>query len=204
MRLSDRQLGGEVRAGFNTAPCSPELLNQQGYRTVASHPNAPGFWNRINAYQRIGFETFWSKSDFDLDEMIVWMLSDRSLYRQGGGEDRFGAGKAPRARLHRDTLWPLTYDMVPERPAVVPVDPNRTELGQYATAMHYKSIEQMDEIERLRRDDPTSLIIASAITCPISAIIGARYKNNGFFAGGWERFPGGHVCALARDTASRH
>ena len=82
-----------------------------------------------------------------------------------------------------------TYDMVPERPAVVPIDPELTELGQFATAMHYKSIELMDEIERLRRDDPGSLIVAFGDHLPNLGYNWGEYKNNGFFAGGWGDFP---------------
>jgi len=174
--------------GFNTAPCLPELLASQGYRTVASHPNAPGFWNRINAYRRVGFETFWSKSDFKLDDMIVWMLSDRSLYRQI--DEKLKAEADPRPVL--DFIVTLyghwTYDMVPERPAVIPVDPEQTEFGQYATAMRYKSAELMDEIERLRRDDPGSLIIAFGDHLPNLGYNWGEYKNNGFFVGGWGDF----------------
>ena len=175
--------------GFNTAPCLPALLGAQGYRTVASHPNAPGFWNRLNAYKRLGFETFWSKSDFDLDEMIVWMLSDRSLYRQIAAKLAAEQDKRPVLDFIVTLYGHWTYDMVPERPAVVPIDPARTELGQFATAMHYKSIELMDEIERLRREDPGSLIIAFGDHLPNLGYNWGEYKNNGFFAGGWGDFP---------------
>lgn len=180
--------------GFNTAPCLPTLLGEQGYRTVASHPNTSSVWNRISAYQRVGFQTFWSKDDFKLDEMIVWMLSDRSLYRQIAA--KLQAEKLKEGHDKRPVLdfivtlyghW--TYDMVPERPAVVPIDPESTELGQFATAMHYKSIELMDEIERLRRDDPNSLIIAFGDHLPNLGANWGGYKNNGFFAGGWGDFP---------------
>ncbi|WP_374655310.1 LTA synthase family protein [Dongia sp.] len=175
--------------GFNTAPCLPVLLGDQGYRTVASHPNAPGFWNRINAYRRLGFDTFWSKGDFALDEMIVWMLSDRSLYRQIAAKLKAESDRRPVLDFIVTLYGHWTYDMVPERPAVVPINPDLTELGQFATAMHYKSIELMDEIERLRRDDPTSLIIAFGDHLPNLGYNWGEYKNNGFFAGGWGDFP---------------
>ncbi|MBV5325963.1 MAG: LTA synthase family protein, partial [Rhodospirillaceae bacterium] len=106
--------------GFNTVPCLPALLKDQGYR--------------------LGFETFWSKGDFDLDEMIVWMLSDRSLYRQIAAKLQAEAEQRPVLNFVVTLYGHWTYDMVPERPAVVPIDPERTELGQFATAMHYKSI----------------------------------------------------------------
>lgn len=187
--------------GFNSAPCLPALLNEAGYRTVASHPNAPGFWNRINAYRRLGFETFWSKADLTMDEMIVWMLSDRSLYRQIA--EKLKAEQASDKRPVLDFIVTLyghwTYDMVPERPAIVPVNPEQTELGQYATAMHYKSIELMDEIERLRREDPTSLIIAFGDHLPNLGYNWGEYKNNGFFKGGWGDFPA-DMYARSRTT----
>ncbi len=174
--------------GFNTAPCLPELLASQGYRTVASHPNAPGFWNRINAYRRLGFETFWSQSDFKLDDMIVWMLSDRSLYRQVDEKLKNDIDRRPVLDFIVTLYGHWNYDMVPARPAVIPVNPEQTELGQYATAMHYKSIELMDEIERLQREDPTALIIAFGDHLPNLGYNWGEYKNNGFFVGGWGDF----------------
>lgn len=185
--------------GFNTAPCLPALMGEHGYRTIASHPNAPGFWNRTNAYRRLGFQTFWSKSDFDLDEMIVWMLSDRSLYRQIARKLTAQNDQRPVLDFIVTLYGHWTYDMVPERPAVVPIDPDRTELGQFATAMHYKSIELLDEIERLRRDDPNSLIIAFGDHLPNLGYNWGEYKNNGFFAGGWGDF-GPEMYARSRTT----
>ena len=45
-------------------PCLPNHLADAGYRTLVSHPNSASFWNRINAYRRIGFETYWADKDF--------------------------------------------------------------------------------------------------------------------------------------------
>jgi hypothetical protein len=123
-----------------------------------------------------------------LDEMIVWMLADRSLYRQVA--EKIAAMQDDRPVL--DFIVTLyghwTYDMVPERPAVVPVDPDRPELGRYATMMHYKSIELMDEIGRLRASDPDALIIAFGDHLPNLGYNWGEYKNNGFFTGGWGDF----------------
>lgn len=178
----------KYEVGFNEAPCLPRLLAEQGYRTVASHPNDAGFWNRSSAYPRLGFETFWSKPDFEPDEMISWMLSDRSLYRQIGEKIAAEGDSAPVLNFVVTLYGHWTYDMVPERPAVVPIDPEQTELGQFATAMYYKSIELMDEIERLRRDDPDALIIAFGDHLPNLGYNWGGYKNHGFFKGGWGDF----------------
>jgi hypothetical protein len=175
--------------GFNSAPCLPALLRDEGYRTIASHPNDAGFWNRLNAYPRLGFERFWSKPDFVADEMISWMLSDRSLYRQIAEKLAADDASAPVLSFIVTLYGHWTYDMVPERPAVVPIDPDQAELGQFATAMHYKSIELMDEIERLRAADPDALIVAFGDHLPNLGYNWGGYKNNGFFKGGWGDFP---------------
>ncbi len=175
--------------GFNEAPCLPAQLRDAGYRTIASHPNDAGFWNRAGAYPRLGFDDFWSKPDFASDEMIAWMLSDRSLYRQIAEKIAADDSGKPVLNFVVTLYGHWTYEMVPERPAVVPIDPEQTELGQFATAMHYKSIELMDEIERLRRADPDALIVAFGDHLPNLGYNWGGYKNNGFFKGGWGDFP---------------
>jgi phosphoglycerol transferase MdoB-like AlkP superfamily enzyme len=66
----------------NDVPCLPRLLARQGYTTIASHPNVPVFWNRVNAYRRLGFQTYWSLQDFQKVDMARNFMSDASLYRQ--------------------------------------------------------------------------------------------------------------------------
>ena len=127
------------------------------------------------------------------------MLSDRSLYRQIAAKLAATEDKRPVLDFIVTLYGHWTYDMVSERPAVVPVDPGRTELGQFATAMHYKSIELMDEIERLRRDDPSALILAFGDHLPNLGYNWGEYKNNGFFAGGWGDF-GPEMYARSRAT----
>lgn len=175
--------------GFNEVPCLPAQLREAGYRTFASHPNDAGFWNRANAYPRLGFEAFWSKPDFDSDEMIAWMLSDRSLYRQIAEKIAAEVGDEPALNFIVTLYGHWTYDMVPERPAVVPIDSAQPELGQFATAMYYKSVELMDEIARLRAADPDALIVAFGDHLPNLGYNWGGYKNHGFFKGGWGDFP---------------
>lgn len=174
--------------GFNEVPCLPAQLRDAGYRTFASHPNDAGFWNRSNAYPRLGFDEFWAKPDFASDEMISWMLSDRSLYRQIDEKIKAEAGDRPALNFVVTLYGHWTYDMVPERPAVVPIDPAQAELGQFATAMYYKSIELMDEIQRLRAADPDALIVAFGDHLPNLGYNWGGYKNHGFFQGGWGDF----------------
>ena len=61
------------------APCLPAHLRSKGYSTFASHPNSPAFWNRVNVYRRIGFDTYWALPDFEQDDMNSKFLGDSSL-----------------------------------------------------------------------------------------------------------------------------
>jgi len=67
---------------LNDVPCLPHILADKDYRTIASHPNVPVFWNRVNAYKRMGFQTYWSLDDFVQDDMNQEFMSDSTLYRQ--------------------------------------------------------------------------------------------------------------------------
>ena len=86
----------------NQAPCLPQILEEAGYRSIASHPNVAGFWNRVNAYRRIGFRTYWSDRDFVLDDLNGEFLSDSSLYRQTMA--KIGS-RADRERRHPGRGW---------------------------------------------------------------------------------------------------
>ncbi len=47
-------------------PALPYLFAQNGYQTIAIHPNEPWFFNRNQAYPYLGFQQFHSLSDFEL------------------------------------------------------------------------------------------------------------------------------------------
>ncbi|QIL89351.1 sulfatase-like hydrolase/transferase [Microbulbifer sp. SH-1] len=61
----------------------PRVLAEQGYNTVAIHPNKGGFWNRNTAMGRLGFQTFLDINAFlsDRDESIRGHVSDLSLVK---------------------------------------------------------------------------------------------------------------------------
>ena len=67
---------------IRAVPTLPRILAAHGYATIAAHPNVPVFWNRVNAYQRLGFETYWSLHDFEKRDMVRNFMSDASLYAQ--------------------------------------------------------------------------------------------------------------------------
>ncbi len=59
-----------------------KLLKNAGYRTISMHANTGSFWNRINFHNSLGYDKFYSKVDYEIDEEIGLGLSDKSFFRQ--------------------------------------------------------------------------------------------------------------------------
>ena len=69
--LMDRDYGGLIR-----------ILKKHGYRTVAFHAHMKDFWNRSNAYERLGFDHYFHDEDFSPGPPIGLGLSDESFFAQ--------------------------------------------------------------------------------------------------------------------------
>ncbi len=61
---------------------TPWLLRDKGYYTFSMHANNGSFWNRDTMHESLGYQRFFSKRDYDIDEVIGLGLSDKSFYRQ--------------------------------------------------------------------------------------------------------------------------
>jgi phosphoglycerol transferase MdoB-like AlkP superfamily enzyme len=46
------------------------------------HGNTGSFWNRINFHNSLGYDKFYSKSDYNIDDVIGLGLSDKSFFSQ--------------------------------------------------------------------------------------------------------------------------
>lgn len=174
----------------NDVPCLPRLLADAGYRTLASHPNAAVFWNRVNAYRRIGFETYWSSRDFDLDDMNGDFLGDASLYRQV--MDRVGPMLDARA-ADPDAAAPvfnyiltffghLDYPLNDSRPPVITAENGDERLSLYANTVYYKSLELMEVLADLQARDPDALIVVFGDHLPFLGPNFGGYVDNGLLA----------------------
>lgn len=58
------------------------LLREEGYYTFSMHANTGDFWNRNMMYKALGYDYFYEKSSYNLDELIGFGLSDRSFITQ--------------------------------------------------------------------------------------------------------------------------
>ncbi len=171
---------------LNSVPCLPHILADKGYRTIASHPNVPVFWNRVNAYRNIGFQTYWSKQDFLLDDMNREFLSDASLYRQVM-EKVSGSlgGKQPILDYIVTYFGHWNYPLSDSRPITINSRSKVEEVSSYANTVYYKSRELMYFLEKLRLHDPDGIIVAFGDHLPN---LGEGYIDSGVLYPSWSDF----------------
>lgn len=164
-------------------PCLPGHLAAAGYRTHASHPNAASFWNRVNAYRRIGFEHYWSERDFEMDDVNREFLSDESLYRQV--LERLGPaldGQEPVFNYVLTYFGHLDYPLNERRPKIIEAPGGRDYAEAYANTVYYKSRELMAFLKTLRGRDPHALIVVFGDHLPFLGMNHANYTDSGLLA----------------------
>jgi phosphoglycerol transferase MdoB-like AlkP superfamily enzyme len=167
----------------NDVPCLPRHLASAGYRSFASHPNAASFWNRVNAYRRIGFDTYWSDGDFELDDMNQVFLSDASLYRQV--LDRLGPqlqGPTPVFNYVLTYFGHLPYPLNARRPTVIRAAEGHETVEAYANTLYYKSRELMSFLHELRQRDPDGLIVLFGDHLPALGNQFGGFRESGLLA----------------------
>lgn len=165
---------------LNDVPCLPHILADKGYRTIASHPNAPVFWNRINAYKRIGFQTYWSIQDFLLDDMNGEFLADSSLYRQVT-EKISGSIETKQPVLDYIVTYfgHWNYPLNESRPNIITSSSKIEDVTAYANNIYYKSRELMGFINDMRKRDPEGIIVVYGDHLPALGENFAGYVESG-------------------------
>lgn len=66
----------------NTYMSLPKLLQQNGYETMAIHPDKGPFWNWMEGLKGVGFEKLVDYYSFNADETIGLGISDRTYLQQ--------------------------------------------------------------------------------------------------------------------------
>ena len=59
-----------------------QSFKNKGYYIFSMHGNNGDFWNRATMHKNLGYDKFYSKSSFDIDETIGLGISDKSFFRQ--------------------------------------------------------------------------------------------------------------------------
>ena len=60
----------------------PNLLRKKGYYTFSMHANNGDFWNRNIMHETLGYNKFYNKDSYEIDETIGLGLSDKSFFNQ--------------------------------------------------------------------------------------------------------------------------
>lgn len=60
----------------------PKLLKEKGYYTFAMHANNASYWNRNVMHKSLGYDKLYSKTDYDIDDVIGLGLADKSFFKQ--------------------------------------------------------------------------------------------------------------------------
>ena len=62
----------------------PNLMNDMGYFTFSMHANNADYWNRRAMYEHLGYQKFYSKSDYKVttENTIGLGLSDKEFFKQ--------------------------------------------------------------------------------------------------------------------------
>jgi len=173
----------------NDAPCLPRILAQQGYTTIVSHPNVPVFWNRVNAYRRLGFGTYWSLDDFEKVDMVRNFMSDASLYRQvlDKIEPWLDSGK-PLLNYIVTYFGHWDYPLRGERTLVIDDTSGVPEVGSFANTAYYKAKELMEFLKELTVRDPDALIVIFGDHPPYLGPNFAGYAESGVLADNRSKF----------------
>ena len=63
---------------------TPKILKKYGYYSAVFHANDKTFWNRENMYNNLGYDRFFSKTDYIINEgdTIGWGLKDIPFFEQ--------------------------------------------------------------------------------------------------------------------------
>lgn len=155
----------------------PKLLNKKGYYTYSMHANNGEFWNRNKMHQTLGYNYFYSKDSYDIDEIIGLGLSDKSFFTQSVQKMKeikeqqkkpfYGllimlSNHTPFSDLELMPDYPTTIDVEINGEKITRDYINKTKLGNYIKSVHYADEAIGELIKNLDREgllDNTVLVI---------------------------------------------
>lgn len=159
----------------SAAYCLPGMLEEMGYRTIASNAYKPSFFNTIPAYKGIGFGEIYFSREYDRASPTYLTTGDihkeRFMY-DGHLFDQnynflFGAknqvGDKPTFNYILGVFGHFPHHIDESiRPPVVEMQSSVKDgmLARYANQYYYRTQELATYLNRLQERDPDSLIIA--------------------------------------------
>lgn len=114
----------------------PNILEKDGYSTIAIHPDKGSFWNYAQGLTGIGFDKFVDYYSFNHDEVIGMGISDGSYFKQ----------VAPMLKDMKQPFYAFTVTLTSHGPFDLPKDYRELKLspeldnnvlGGYFQSVHY-------------------------------------------------------------------
>ena len=127
----------------------PKLLKEQGYYTYSMHANTGEFWNRNTMHKSLGYDKFYNKDSYTIDETIGLGLSDKSFFRQSVDIMKEEENKpfysllimlsnhTPFSDLALMEDYKTTIDVTIDNQTVTRDYLNNTTMGNYLRSVHY-------------------------------------------------------------------
>ena len=130
----------------------PSLLKKKGYYTFSMHGNTGEFWNRNIMHETLGYDKYYSKDSYIIDETIGLGLSDKSFYNQSveiikkikkqEGTPYYGllitlTNHTPFSDLELMDEYPTTIDVKIGNQTITRDYLNGTIMGNYLRSVHY-------------------------------------------------------------------
>lgn len=155
----------------------PKLLKEKGYYTFSMHGNTGDFWNRNIMHKNLGFDKFYSKDSYIIDETIGLGISDKSFYKQSieiiknvkKTQDKpyYGilitlTNHTPFSDLELIDEYPTTIDVKINNQTITREYLNKTTMGNYLRTVHYADEALGEFINSLKKEgllEDTVLII---------------------------------------------
>lgn len=155
----------------------PKLLKDKGYYTYSMHANTGEFWNRNTMHKNLGYDDFYSKSSYVIDETIGLGLSDKSFFRQSIDimkdikENKEGpyygllimlTNHTPFSDLDLMEEYPTTIDVEVDNQTITRTYLDDKTMGNYLRSVHYADEaigEFVDNLDKEGLLDNTVLVI---------------------------------------------
>ena len=130
----------------------PKLLKEKGYYTYSMHANTGEFWNRNLMHENLGYNKFYSKDSYVIDETIGLGLSDKSFFSQSVNimkkekEENSSpfysvlimlSNHTPFSDLELMPEYKTTIDVEIDNQTITREYMNNTKLGDYIKSVHY-------------------------------------------------------------------
>jgi lipoteichoic acid synthase len=136
----------------NEFNATPEILKQNGYFTASLHANNKSFWNRDIMYKSLGYERFYSMTDYDIREenSVGWGLKDKDFFEQS--IQHLKAMPKPYYAKFITLTNHFPFDIHEEDKLIEPYDSSSNTLNNYFPTVRYQDEALKHFVQRLKEE----------------------------------------------------